>query len=127
MRTTPEQVAEIIELNDPSDNLQPFIEVSNELVTEVCSGQGYTESRMELIERWLSGHFYAVRNPRPSSEKAGTVGESFQYKVGLNLAVTTYGQQAMILDTKGGLAALSKSAELGRNRKVGVQWLGGKR
>jgi len=54
------------------------------------------------------------------SEKAGSVGVNYQEKVDLNLSVTTYGQQAMMLDTNGGLRSLDK----GKPYQVQVLWLG---
>lgn len=112
-RTTAAAVKEIIEVDDTllvgtgGDVLDPFIETANALVTEVCKPLGYDDTRLELIERWLSAHFYAIRDPRRASEGAGTVQETFQHQLDLNLSVTTYGQQAMMLDTLGGLHALS--------------------
>jgi hypothetical protein len=124
VRTTAALVAAIIEV-DPSIDLDPFIFTASELVTEVCAIAGYTVERLELIERWLSAHFYAIRDPRTTNEKAGSVGASYESKVDLNLALTRYGQQAMLLDTQGGLAALNKSLAGGGGRIVAsVAWLG---
>jgi hypothetical protein len=124
-RTTSTNVEKIIEVTAGVD-LEPFIETASELVTEHCvsSTDPYTSTRLELIERWLAAHFYAIYEPRVASERAGPVGENKQYKLGLNLAVTTYGQQAMLLDTKGSLAALSAGVEQGKSRKAVVTYLG---
>jgi hypothetical protein len=123
VRTTAALVAAIIEV-DPSIDLDPFIFTASELVTEVCAIAGYTVERLELIERWLSAHFYAIRDPRTTNEKAGSVGASYESKVDLNLALTRYGQQAMLLDTQGGLAALNKSLAGGGRIVASVAWLG---
>jgi len=120
MRTTSAQVAEIIEV-DPDIGLDPFMLVANELVTEVCSEAGYTVERLELIERWLSAHFYTNRDPRPTREEAGPVRETYQSAVDLNLNTSHYGQTAMLLDTAGGLALLNK---LKTRRVMSVTWLG---
>jgi len=121
MRTTSGQVAEIIEV-DVTIGLTPFMSVANELVTEVCSDAGYTDERLELIERWLSAHFYTNRDPRAVSEHAGPVGATYQSAVDLNLNTSHYGQTAMLLDTAGGLAGLNKQ----RKRIGSVTWLGTK-
>lgn len=124
-RTTAVLVRGIIETDDTSiPDLDPFIEVANELVTELCTDSSYSTTRLELIERWLSAHFYAIRDPRPSSEKAGPVSVNYQYKVDLNLYVTTYGQQAAILDTAGNLAALNKRMKDGTKSSPTLVWLG---
>lgn len=123
-RTSDVAVKAIIEVDD-SISLDPFIETANELVTEVCASvTSYSSTRLELIERWLSAHFYAIRDPRRKMESAGSVRESYETQIGLMLKETTYGQQAMMLDTAGGLAALSNSAEKKRVSKVGISWLG---
>lgn len=124
-RTDASAVEAIIETED-AISLVPFIEVANNLVTRVCATEDseYDDATLELIERWLSAHFYAIRDTRRSSERAGSVSESFQYKLGLNLNVTMYGQQALALDTEGGLAAASKQAETGGPMRAGVTWLG---
>jgi hypothetical protein len=123
VRTTSAAVAGIIEV-DSTISLTPFIEIANELVTECCDGAGYTDARLELIERWLAAHFYSVRDQRASSETAGRVSESKQTKVDLGFNVTVHGQQALRLDTAGGLAALDKRTLAGRKASVGVTWLG---
>ncbi len=119
-RTTSVDVAAIIEV-DVSINLDPFILVANELVTEVCGGAGYTDARLELIERWLAAHFYTNRDPRPVSENAGPVGTTYQSAVDLNLNTSHYGQTAMLLDTAGGLATLNQRKV---KRVLQVHWLG---
>jgi hypothetical protein len=124
MRTTAILVGAIIEVDETID-LDPFIAVANELVTEICSDSGYSAERLELIERWLSAHFYTNRDPRASEEKAGPVSAVYQSKVDLNLSTSHYGQTAMTLDTKGGLAALNASIIKGRiKRALTVTWLG---
>jgi hypothetical protein len=127
-RTTDELVGGVIEV-DASIPLLPFITIANELVTECCTGTKgptpeYEPSRLEIIETWLAAHFYEVRDKRASAERAGSVSQNFDREVALNLNNSQWGQTAMLLDTNGGLAALSKDIEKGRKRVVGVTWLG---
>jgi hypothetical protein len=123
-RTTDAAVAGIIEV-DTNITLTPFIETANQMVTDACGEADYTEAKLELIERWLAAHFYAIRDPRATAERAGPVGANFESKVDLGLAITRYGQQAMALDTEGGLRALSEQATGGPGRiTAGVTWLG---
>jgi len=128
-RTTPTLVGGIIEWDSDSTKasyiaLTPFIDAANELVTECCGSNDYTITRLELIERWLSAHFFTVRDPRAESEKAGSVSEKFQSKVDLGFDTSHYGQMAMRLDTEGGLAALNEQIKKGKKVTVGVTWLG---
>lgn len=131
-RTTKAYIATIIELDVsivPNDAaMEPFITVANELVTEVCTGDSgpataYTDARLELIERWLAAHFYAIRDPRVANESAGGVSASYESRVDLGLNLTRYGQMAMMLDTNGGLAKLDVDIKKGKPH-VGVFWPG---
>ena len=122
-RTTSILVGGIIEL-DASITVTPFIDTANAFVTECCAGAGYDAARLELIERWLAAHCYTVRDMRAESEKAGPVSEKKQSKVDLGFDTSHYGQMAMRLDTKGGLARLNESSKSGGGTPVGVSWLG---
>jgi len=44
-----------------------------------------------------------------ASEEAGDAEDQMQYKLGLNLQVTMYGQQAMMLDSSGELRSINSS------------------
>jgi hypothetical protein len=124
LRTTTELVGGIVGVDD-SISLTPFMNAANELVTEVCNYSGYSATRLQMIETWLSAHFYAMRDPgvAPVSERAGGVGANYQSQVGLGFDVTHYGQQAMRLDTHGGLAALNIKINRGA-QAPGMNWLG---
>lgn len=127
-RTTSEAVAGIIEV-DESISIAPFIETASVLVTDCCTGTAgpatpYSDERLELIERWLAAHFYAVRDRRPAFEQAGPVSAKYENFVDAGLASTMYGTQVMLIDTNGGLAVLSKQASDGKKRQAGVYWMG---
>lgn len=126
-RTTAEQVGGIIQV-DSRIPLDPFIDTANSLVTEVCAPAGYSDIRLEMIERYLSAHFYTLRAPRAVSEQAGPVNVTYQSKVDLFLKTSHYGQTAILLDTAGGLAALCTEDAAGVGKqKIGVDWLGSRR
>lgn len=129
-RTTSGAVAAIIEV-DASINLDAFIETASSIVDEVCvgalmfNGLPYTDIKLELIERWLSAHFYAVRDPRATQEGAGPVNASYESRVDLGFNITRYGQQALLMDTAGGLAKLQQQAKDGGPKVKGkMTWLG---
>lgn len=121
-RTTEAQIEGICEVSEGTD-LAPFIEVANDLVTEICVPAGYSAVRLELIERWLAAHFYCVFDPRTQSESAG-VSESYEGSAAMHLNRTRYGQQAMLLDTAGGLAKLNANANKGAVTRASISWLG---
>lgn len=125
-RTTDIAVAGIIEV-DNEISLTPFIDAANLLVTNVCTNSGYTEATLEMIERYLSAHFYLLRDPQiRSSQIMGGTGEAYeQISTDLGLSVTKYGQQAKVLDYKGNLAVLDVALKKKlAPRKQSLHWLG---
>ena len=73
-----------------------------------------------MIERWLSAHFIAVMDQRAAREGVTPVSISYQYKLGLNLQSTMYGQQAILLDTSGALGRLNRGV-----KKASMTFVGG--
>ncbi len=129
-RTTVDQVEAIIEI-DSGISLTPFIEVANALVTECCSAAVdsdgalvYDATRLELIERWLSAHFYHIRDPKASREEVDDVASTFRSSVDLGFNNTHYGQMSMRIDTNGALSRLDNSSKNGKSNTVGLDWLG---
>lgn len=110
------------------ENMEPFIVAANMLVTRACTGDAgpspaYSAEELEIIERWLSAHFYAISSPRAMKEIADGISKDYQSKVDLGLDLSHYGQMAMRLDTNGGLATINEDTKEGKPR-VGVTWLG---
>ena len=125
MKTTPELVSGLIEVDENID-LMPFIQTAAVLCDELLADTEYSNSRLELIERWLAAHFYAIRDNRIDTERAGSVSASYQYKLGTGLQVTMYGQQVLRLDTSGAFAKLDAETNkpVSALPKIGVLWLG---
>lgn len=128
VRTTSAAVTGILE-ESPSLTLTPFIETASYLVDKCCATATntdgtdyYTATDLELIERWLSAHFYHIAATRANRERAGSVSEEKRSKVEVRLEVTHYGQQALLLDVAGGLAALNEQGRIAIS--TGVHWLG---
>lgn len=125
IRTTSELVAGIIEI-DEEIPLDPFIlaasilvdrvrdaAVENDLLKDGESGELTREGKLEKIERWLSAHFYATRDPRAKQEQAGKVGATYQSETDLMLLNSHYGQVAIMLDETGTLKAISDGTNNG--------------
>ncbi len=125
IRTTQELVGAVVELDSTID-VTPFIADANILVDDLCLESGYSDAKLTRIETWLAAHLYAVRDPRVSSESAGPVSATYQYRLGLFLAGTMQGQQAMLLDTAGNLANLNKDIENGKKNPAvaKILWMG---
>ena len=79
-----------------------------------------SEEELGVIETWLAAHFYSIRVKQVASEKADVVGQSFQYKHGLKLESTMYGQQAVAMDRTGTLRRMNRN----KGSKIGGHWLG---
>jgi len=113
-RVTDNEVKGIIEVDATLTDLSAFRTAANQIVVQHLEDlDAYDgtdgEAQLKEIERWLSAHMVAIRDMRVANEKAGSVGQAFQYKLGLNLQVTMYGQTACMLDSTGTLLSLSNS------------------
>ncbi len=107
--------------NSPS--LTPFIDTANVVVDEVVTcaatrGTAVSSTALELIERWLAAHFYAISDPIAKEKETGDAGAIFQGETEMGFDSTTYGQQAQALDPSGCLSSMS------RGRRASVGWLG---
>ena len=125
-RTTDEDVRSIIE-SDVTTSLDPFIKTASSLVDWLILqkyGDTLTATQLEVIEMWLTAHFYAHRDQLFQSKNTGKAGGSFQGQTAMVLMSTQYGQTACLLDTSGNLAALSKQTETGLLNTADLWWMG---
>lgn len=119
-RTSALAVRGICQLDDGVD-LSPHIATANDLVTAVCLASGYTDAHLEKIERWLAAHFAVVHYPKNLMQRAEPTQSQIESKIDLGLRVTRYGQQAIVLDYAGNLAAIAN----GRRRvKLSIRHVG---
>jgi hypothetical protein len=130
-RTTAAAVNKLREVNTPDgvsleDVLEPFIETANMLVTDILGSKGLSDAKLELIERWLATHFYAISpdGRMTLSETLGPITETFFGKTGFALNHTPYGQQVMLIDTTGSFAAWNARVIKGVAPKASVTWGG---
>lgn len=110
VKTRPE-----IDTGDPA--IQVFCDIAHDLVTRLCLSSGYLGAgapgtTLELIERLLGAHYYAVRDRtlQRTTQGAGDVSDTFTLGLDKGLAATQYGREAMFLDTAGNLAAADRLA-----------------
>lgn len=98
----------------PNDATLKYISSAHLIVWEYYgSSTKYSAGRLKLIELYLAAHFGAITNPVASFEGVGKLQQSVQYKVGLGLSYTKYGQQALLL---------SNGELLGK--RISIKWLG---
>ncbi len=125
-RTTEQQVALIIDLDDAID-LTPFIDTATTLLDAAIekAEADYTTAHEELIERWLTAHFYTMIDPRTTMEGVKGITEKYEGRTDLGLNHSRYGQQAMLLDYAGGLADINREITSGKLAiKPQITWLG---
>lgn len=90
----------------PDESLQVFIDAAEELVNTELATSGLSEERQTTITTFLAAHFAHTASPRAASEDFDGYKYTGQGKTGMDLKATFYGQNALLLDTSGKLAAL---------------------
>lgn len=126
-RTSEAQVRDVLlgAYDDVTHSLAPFIDAANSIVNKVATcasskGDPQSAADLELLERWLAAHGYAMSNRPMDSTRTLSAGATFSGKTGMHLEATTYGQMALSLDHSGCLAAIASGAR----RSASVGWLG---
>lgn len=130
-RTNRRLVIGILDTPNMSADYSPYILSANTLTTGVCLPgvtnpqvhytDGYVGSNMELIERWLSAHFYCIFDPRSSfNQGPDFISDTIESKIDLGLKVTRYGQQALLMDYGGYLAAMENAQQTVQTKLPGA-------
>ncbi len=96
-------------------SLSPFIASATALVDRLvaCAEEqdyAFVASELELIEMWLSAHFYAAMDQTLSSKSTQGASGGYHGQTGMYLEGTKYGQAAVTLDYSGCLAAITSGA-----------------
>lgn len=108
-RITETEVKQVIDTTLTDEEISPFIAAAVALVDDALLSENYGGALLKEITRYLAAHFVAIRDPRVTQEKLGDAQAKYEGTTGMGLNHTAYGQQAMILDTHGVLAAISSS------------------
>lgn len=108
-----------------SPSLQPFIDTATVLVDRVavCASaldEALTVAELELIERWLSAHYYVQSDQTFASKSTSGASATHHGQTGMRLENSKYGQGALSLDTTGCLDQLANKS----NAKARAHWLG---
>ena len=106
-------------------DLSPFIDTASLMVDRVAEcaeeeGDSLSDAALELIERWLSAHFYQQSDQGYSSKSTGGASGSFHGQTGMRLEGTKYGQTALDLDHSGCLQAITGESRA----EASLDWLG---
>jgi len=113
-RVSSAEVAAIIDYDSTGiTDITPFIAAATILVDKIAAfDTGIDATQLKEIERWLSAHFVAIRDPKLTSQSANGASESYETnKTAFGLKLTRYGQQAIALDTSGYLTTIAESAK----------------
>ncbi len=108
---------------DGATGLQPFIDTATILVDRIAaadSTSSMTTASLELVERYLTAHFYAHADPITQSRSTGRVSGQFQGRTDMGFDATLYGQTAKRLDATGTLSNM----DLPLSPKAKCIWLG---
>lgn len=107
MRTTIQDVKDILEPNDLADAvIESIITSASTMLDSLFAGQSVSTALMAEIERWLSAHMIASTVLRQAVDQgAGGAYEKYSGVYGEGLKSTTYGQTALALDNTGTLAS----------------------
>jgi len=114
---------------EKNPSLDSFIATAASLVGRITTkntsgGFGMSDADLELVERWLSAHFYTHSDMIAASKSTGgSASGSFQGQTGMYFDSTLYGQTAKMLDATGLLANIQKESQEGKQR-VSLKWAG---
>lgn len=108
-RATEAEVNDIISTTLTLEEITPFLRTADTIVDNTLSSENYGTETEKQIVIWLAAHLVAIRDPRKSRTKIGDGDDTYQGKTGMGLNHTSYGQQVMLLDHHGVLAAISSS------------------
>lgn len=121
IRVTYEEVQGIFETDLTELQINNFIRGANLIVeNSLVPADALDDATLKEIELYLAAHLCCMRDQRVSSNSVRNVSESYQYKLGLRLEVTMYGQQCLIFDTTGILHNLNKG-----RKSASMSFIGG--
>jgi hypothetical protein len=105
-RATESEVLALLDTDLEAEDITPFLNAANGVVSDECLGVEYSDEKLRDIEMWLAAHFVCARDPQIAEEKIGDATWKFDGKTDLGLDSTRYGQRLKIIDSKKTLAGL---------------------
>ena len=118
-RTTPQAVQDLLgDEYDGKTRLSPYIDTASGMVDWLYAQDLATRgllnaTLLELVERWLSAHYYQQADPGYASRSTGGASGSFNGQQSTGLRSTRFGQQVLRIDVSGLMAQRDKEAEDG--------------
>jgi hypothetical protein len=110
--------ADVKVIIDTERDTTPMIADAELIVTEILASSGLSPARLDLITKYVAAHFVCLveENGGITQEKVGNsenryIGVPTTYKsVTRGFNITRYGQQALMFDTSGLLAAATANS-----------------
>jgi hypothetical protein len=103
------------------EDVGPFIQTANILVTDVLGSSSLSIALLKEIETYLAAHFVTLRDRMTKAEGADGVRFDFQGEFGMALDSSQYGQTAQLLDSTGKLASLTDADRIGFIARAGSE------
>jgi hypothetical protein len=106
-RVTEDEVKGVLQPGSDDIVLTPFISTAHMIVEEDLVGKGMSAERLRLLELYLAAHFSVITIGELTMKKVGDATDDY-VKVRLydGLRASTFGQQAIALDTSGTLSQM---------------------
>lgn len=107
-RTSVTEVKKIIPTDMSDTDIQAYMDTATALVDAYLSGS-LPDALLVEIEKWITAHLMSTTRLRQlKSGKAGPASATYFGEDGKGLGSSTYGQQAILLDSTGTLARQSE-------------------
>ena len=127
VRTTASAAQVLVEDCNTALDWTPFLVTASNvvdwLVLEDMTSQLDTTTQ-ELIERWLTAHFYGQFDRQMAYRSTGQASGQYMGQTTMSFLGTPWGQVACDLDRTGRLAQRAKDTAEGRRRVAGLTWNG---
>jgi len=106
MRTTEEDVLDIMDTPLTTAQITPFLTAANAIVTDrlASAAPALSTTILAEIEKQLAAHLASVRSKFAIREKMGEADATYGYQGGEGLKATPYGEMVLLLDTTGTMA-----------------------
>ena len=120
-RTTTSRVCGVMDTTLTEDEVAPFVETANLMVTAYLASTDQTADALREVETYLAAHFVSLRDRLVKSEAAGGVRFDYQGETGMGLDSSHYGQTAKLLDVSGVLKEIDGKTRITWKHRAGSE------
>lgn len=117
MRVSEDDLAAILDvppsnIADGTVQLTAFLQDAELIVTETLYGQGMTDSRLAIVQKYIAAHLYTIAKERGgiARDKVGEAMTDYVTAKGSGFHSTHFGTMALGFDTTGLLAQMNTPA-----------------